>query len=77
MTTKDDIRARVHEIVADQAMIDTTDVSDASVPADLGVDTTPRLAVVNVAEPPKREGGGKVADVQELVSKLMSEAKVI
>jgi electron transfer flavoprotein beta subunit len=46
-------------------------------PADLGVDTTPRLAVVNVAEPPKREGGGKVADVQELVSKLMSEAKVI
>ncbi len=46
-------------------------------PADLGVDTAPRLAVVNVAEPPKREGGGKVADVQELVSKLMSEAKVI
>ena len=46
-------------------------------PADLGVDTTPRLAVLNVAEPPKREGGGKVADVQELVSKLMSEAKVI
>jgi electron transfer flavoprotein beta subunit len=46
-------------------------------PADLGVDTAPRLAVLNVAEPPKREGGGKVADVQELVSKLMSEAKVI
>jgi electron transfer flavoprotein beta subunit len=46
-------------------------------PADLGVDTTPRLQVLNVAEPPKRAGGGKVADVQELVSKLMSEAKVI
>jgi electron transfer flavoprotein beta subunit len=46
-------------------------------PADLGVDTAPRLQVLNVAEPPKREGGGKVADVQELVSKLMSEAKVI
>jgi len=46
-------------------------------PADLGVDTTPRLQVLNVAEPPKREGGGKVADVQELVAKLMSEAKVI
>ena len=46
-------------------------------PADLGVDTTPRLQVIQVAEPPKREGGGKVADVQELVSKLMSEAKVI
>jgi len=46
-------------------------------PADLGVDTAPRLAVLNVAEPPKRAGGGKVADVPELVSKLMSEAKVI
>tara|TARA_R110002096_G_scaffold221143_6_gene409917 strand:+ start:546 stop:1295 length:750 start_codon:yes stop_codon:yes gene_type:complete len=46
-------------------------------PADLGVDTAPRLAVLNVAEPPKREGGGKVADVQELVTKLISEAKVI
>jgi len=46
-------------------------------PADLGIDTTPRLQVVNVAEPPKREGGGKVADVQELVDKLMTEAKVI
>jgi len=46
-------------------------------PADLGVDTTPRLQVVTVAEPPKRQGGGKVADVAELVSKLMSEAKVI
>ena len=46
-------------------------------PADLGVDTTPRLQVVTVAEPPKRQGGGKVGDVAELVSKLMSEAKVI
>ncbi|MCB9929492.1 MAG: electron transfer flavoprotein subunit beta/FixA family protein [Alphaproteobacteria bacterium] len=50
---------------------------DEYAPADLGVDTAPRLAVLNVAEPPKREGGGKVADVQELVSKLMTEAKVI
>jgi acyl carrier protein len=37
MTT--DIRARVHEIVAEQAMIDLSDVTDASVPADLGVDS--------------------------------------
>jgi len=50
---------------------------DEYAPADLGVDTAPRLNVLNVAEPPKREGGGKVADVQELVSKLMTEAKVI
>ena len=50
---------------------------DEYAPDDLGVDTAPRLTVVTVAEPPKREGGGKVADVQELVSKLMTEAKVI
>ncbi|SDY94392.1 acyl carrier protein [Jannaschia faecimaris] len=37
MTT--DIRTRVHEIVAEQAMIDVTDVSDTSVPADLGIDS--------------------------------------
>ena len=46
-------------------------------PADLGVDPTPRLKVLNVAEPPKRQGGGKVKTVQELVDKLKSVAKVI
>lgn len=50
---------------------------DVMSPDDLGVDETPRLEVLNVAEPPKREGGAKVADVQELVDKLMNEAKVI
>jgi electron transfer flavoprotein beta subunit len=46
-------------------------------PAALGVDVAPRLATVKVAEPPKRQGGGKVADVKELVGKLRNEAKVI
>ena len=50
---------------------------DVMSPGDLSVDETPRLEVLNVAEPPKREGGTKVADVQELVDKLMNEAKVI
>ena len=45
--------------------------------ASLGVDVTPRLAVVRVAEPPRRQGGGRVADVQELVAKLRNEAKVL
>lgn len=45
--------------------------------ADLGVDTTPRLKTVKVEEPPKRQGGIKVADVAELVDKLKNEAKVI
>jgi electron transfer flavoprotein beta subunit len=46
-------------------------------PESLGVDVTPRLATLKVVEPPKRKGGGKVADVAELVSKLRNEAKVI
>ncbi len=46
-------------------------------PADLGVDPAPRLAVVSVAEPPKRKAGVKVASVAELVAKLRTEAKVI
>jgi electron transfer flavoprotein beta subunit len=46
-------------------------------PESLGVDVTPRLATLKVVEPPKRKGGGKVADVAELVTKLRDEAKVI
>ncbi|MCC7284468.1 MAG: electron transfer flavoprotein subunit beta/FixA family protein [Acetobacteraceae bacterium] len=46
-------------------------------PDALGVDPAPRLAVLTVVEPAKRQAGAKVADVAELVSKLRSEAKVI
>jgi electron transfer flavoprotein beta subunit len=46
-------------------------------PADLGVDPAPRLTVVKVEEPPRRQAGVKVASVAELVSKLRNEAKVI
>jgi electron transfer flavoprotein beta subunit len=46
-------------------------------PDALGVDVAPRLAILGVAEPPKRKGGGKVADVKELVAKLRTEAKVV
>jgi electron transfer flavoprotein beta subunit len=46
-------------------------------PAALGVDVAPRLATLKVAEPAKRKGGGRVADVKELVAKLRNEAKVI
>ena len=50
---------------------------DVVKPDALGVDVAPRLATLKVVEPPKRKGGGKVADVKELVAKLRSEAKVI
>jgi electron transfer flavoprotein beta subunit len=46
-------------------------------PADLGVDPAPRLTVLKVAEPAKRQAGAKVGSVAELVSKLKTEAKVI
>ena len=50
---------------------------DITTPADLGVDTTPRLTVINVTEPPARAAGVMVNDVAELVDKLKNEAKVI
>src|SRR6187401_535655 len=46
-------------------------------PADLGVDPAPRLTVLRVSEPPKRQAGVKVGSVAELVQKLKTEAKVI
>ena len=46
-------------------------------PEDLGVDVTPRLKTLKVAEPAGRKAGIKVADVAALVDKLKNEAKVI
>ena len=42
----------------------------AKTPADYGVDTTPRLKTLKVSEPPVRQAGIKVADVDALVAKL-------
>jgi len=50
---------------------------DVVKPDTLGVDVAPRLVTLKVVEPPKRKGGGRVADAKELVAKLRSEAKVI
>jgi electron transfer flavoprotein beta subunit len=46
-------------------------------PAELGVDPAPRLSVLRVTEPPKRQPGKRVGSVAELVDKLRNEAKVI
>ncbi|AXK38387.1 electron transfer flavoprotein subunit beta/FixA family protein [Crenobacter cavernae] len=43
----------------------------------LGVDITPRLTVLKVAEPAGRKAGIKVANAAELVAKLKNEAKVL
>jgi len=46
-------------------------------PETLGVDITPRLKVISVAEPKAREAGIKVDDVATLVDKLKNEAGVL
>ncbi len=50
---------------------------EALTPEDLGVDVSPRLKLLKVTEPPRREAGVIVADVAELLDKLRNEAKVI
>jgi electron transfer flavoprotein beta subunit len=50
---------------------------DVVTPDDLGVDVAPRLTTLKVSEPPVRQGGVKVADVDALIDKLKNEAKVI
>ncbi len=50
---------------------------DVLSPEELGVDIAPRLELLEVAEPPARQAGVKVADVGELIDKLRNEAKVI
>jgi electron transfer flavoprotein beta subunit len=52
-------------------------IIDKLTPADLGVDPTPRLRVVAVTDPPKRQAGRRVESVTELVALLRNEAKVI
>ena len=39
-------------------------------PGDYGVDTAPRISVVKVTEPPKRQAGVKVGSVDELIDKI-------
>ncbi|HTZ37040.1 MAG TPA: electron transfer flavoprotein subunit beta/FixA family protein [Stellaceae bacterium] len=50
---------------------------DMLTPDALGVDVAPRLVTLKVDEPAKRQGGVKVGSVEELVTKLKTEARVI
>lgn len=50
---------------------------DPTTPEELGVAVEPRLTVLAVKEPPKREAGIVVEDVPALVDRLRNEAKVI
>src|SRR5712675_626886 len=46
-------------------------------PDALGVDVSPRLAILKVVEPAKRKAGMKVADAKALLDKLRNDAKVL
>jgi electron transfer flavoprotein beta subunit len=50
---------------------------DQKSPEDYGIDVTPRVNILKVIEPPKREAGIKVENISELVEKLKNEAGVI
>jgi len=50
---------------------------DQTNPEALGIDIAPRLTILQVSEPQKRQGGKKLGSVEELVDKLMHEAQVI
>ncbi len=46
-------------------------------PSDIGIDYTPRMEIIEINEPPQRQGGIKVDSVDALIDKLKNEAKVI
>lgn len=50
---------------------------DEKAPGDYGVDTAPRLTVVETVEPPTRQAGVILGSVEELVDKLKNEAGVL
>ncbi|MCK5284825.1 MAG: electron transfer flavoprotein subunit beta/FixA family protein [Alphaproteobacteria bacterium] len=43
----------------------------------LDIDCSPRLKIIKVTEPPARQNGIKVSNVDELIDKLKNEAKVL
>jgi len=45
--------------------------------ADYGIDTAPRLEILETREPPRRQAGVKVTSVPDLVDKLKNEAGVL
>ena len=45
-------------------------------PKDLGVDTSPRIKIISVEEPPVREPGVILPDVDTLISKLKEKGHI-
>lgn len=49
---------------------------DKKTPKDLGIDISPRIEILSVQEPAKREAGAKVKDVDELLTKLKELGRI-
>ncbi|RWS06239.1 electron transfer flavoprotein: beta subunit-like protein [Dinothrombium tinctorium] len=49
---------------------------DKKKPVDLGVDLSPKIEVISVEDPPVREAGAKVKDVDELLAKLKELGRI-
>ncbi|CAG2103239.1 unnamed protein product [Medioppia subpectinata] len=49
---------------------------DKKKPSDLGVDVSPRIEILSVEEPPKRESGAKVESVDDLLTKLKGLGRI-
>lgn len=45
-------------------------------PKDLGVDISPRIEVVSVADPPTRQAGSVLPDVDTLIGKLKEKGHI-
>lgn len=43
---------------------------------DLGIDTTPRIEIISVEEPPVRQAGAVLPDVDALIAKLKEAGHV-
>ncbi len=50
---------------------------DTKTAADFGVDTTPRVEILETREPARRKSGVKVTSVADLVDKLKNEAGIL
>ena len=46
-------------------------------PADLGIDVSPRLEILETVEPPERKAGEIVGSVDELLERLRDETEVV
>ena len=71
------MRSRLKTGLISIVLINKKKELDIKAVAEMGIDISPRMELLSVELPPTRQEGIKVESVEELVSKLTNEAKVI